>query len=229
MEDVPNMSYFLFKPDAEKKFGEMREYIENKFPKVRYFAVTNWSDTIKKLYYKHYETKGEKFSDMFEPFLASVNELYGNYAIIAVVKDDDIPKEELVKRVFETKQTLRNKYSKPESLGIISNTASMPEVKQHRRILNKVEVTDFEGKRKKTKYMNGPGEYRIHFLNYIHSPDDSTEENDKEMLILAENNLLSAKNLMTKEQIDFVSKYKTFEIVGEYAKTKQVAEGPELD
>lgn len=214
--EIPNISYFLFKPDSEKKFGEMREYIEKNFQAVIYFAVEDWEKTIKILYKKHYDYKGDAFADSYESFLAVMRNLYGKHAIIAVVQDKRCSKAELVNRVFNTKKFLRNKYCKPNAIGLISNTAVLPEVKQKRRIKNNIKIVDINGRENKLKSMASVGEYRLHFLNFLHSPDDDVNENDNEIIMLLENDFLSTSKLMTEEDVNLVAKYKTYEIVSKY-------------
>ena len=49
-----NISYFIFKPEAEKKFEQMRNEVEKRFPKVQYYAVPDCVGTFRKLYKHHY-------------------------------------------------------------------------------------------------------------------------------------------------------------------------------
>lgn len=213
--DISNISYLLFKPEAEKHFGEMREYIEKNFQKVKYFAVLDWQNIIKKLYHKHYEEKGDSFSDMLEALLASQKELYGTNAIIALVKDDTIKKEELIQKVYDTKRYLRSIYSKPRAVSIVSNANEL-QIPQKRKIKNRVKIIGEDGTEKKFKWMDLPGIYRIQFLNYIHSPDPCVQTNDEEIRILQQEGNLTKRFLMSREDVNFASKYKTFEIAENY-------------
>lgn len=212
---ISNISYFLFKPESEKCFGKMRKYIEQNFQKVKYFAVPDWQDVIKKLYHKHYENKGEKFGDMLESLLAIQNELYGSNAIVALIKDDRTSKDELLKKIYNTKIYLRNTYSKPNAISIISNADEL-DIPQKRKIKNRVKIIDENCKEKKFKCMNQPGNYRIQFFNYIHSPDPCIETSDEEIEILKKAEVLTRKKLISKNDIDFIAKYRTFEILKKY-------------
>lgn len=213
--EVSNISYFLFKPESEKCFGKMRKYIEENFQKVRYFAVPDWQNTIKKLYYKHYENKGEKFGDMLEALLAVQKELYGSNAIVALVRDNDVSKEELLQRVYDTKIYLRNIYSKPSAISIVSNADEL-QIPQKRKIKNSIKIVDEKGEEKRFKGMNQLGNYRIQFLNYIHSPDPCAKTSDEEIEILKNEKILTKQCMISKEDIDLISKYKTFEIIENY-------------
>lgn len=228
---ISNIGYLLFKPESEKHFSEMRQYIENNFEKVQYFAVLDWQHIIRKLYHKHYEEKGESFEDMLEALLESVNQLYGNNAIIALVKDTSVEKDKLVKRVYQTKKHLRNLYSKPNAISIISNSDELG-IHQHKKIKNKIKIIDENGEEKRFKCMNLPGNYRIQFLNFIHSPDDSVKENDEELTILQQEGILSRRFLMSKEDVDLVGQYKTFAITEKYRQTeerKSITDSNELE
>lgn len=51
-------SYLLIKPDGIRFIDEICDEIEERYQSVRYYAVEDFEEIIKKLYHKHYEKKG---------------------------------------------------------------------------------------------------------------------------------------------------------------------------
>ena len=167
---------------------------------------------------------------MFEAFMRGICELYGNYAILALVCDNTISREELVKRVYQTKINLRNKYSKPSLVGIVTNSDQFEnaEIKPKRKLRNKIKMIDFTGKSKKPKYMGSIGEYRLHYMNLIHSPDPDIQTTDEEIRILVENDCLRNNLIMSRDDVDIAGFYRTFGVVRKYdvpAKPKRKIDG----
>ena len=99
-------SYFIVKPDGIRYLDDICQTIEGKFPSVRYYAIQDFKGTIKSLYHKHYERKGNNFAESFDAFLYGLSELFGNESILILVADGERPYQELMQSVFDTKQEL---------------------------------------------------------------------------------------------------------------------------
>lgn len=193
-------SYFIVKPDGIRFLNDICQTIEGKFPRVRYYAIEDFSGTIKKLYHKHYERKGEKFGESFEAFLYGINELFGNESILILVADEKKPYQQLMQTVFETKQELRSKYVN-NKVGIITDYGQ----KRDRF----VRVLTQNGQQKKPRIMVGPGNYRISDMNIIHSPDPDLESTLDELKILLSSHVIDDKNLITEDMLNQMRKYRT--------------------
>ena len=117
-------SYFLVKPDGIRFLPEIIEQLESEFQSIRYFKVEDFSQTIKSLYYKHYEKKGNQFAQAYEQYLYGLNELFGNQALVALVSNQE--KEnytDFCKRVLDLKIKIRNEYAN-NNVGVITNFAN---------------------------------------------------------------------------------------------------------
>lgn len=193
-------SYFIVKPDGIRFLNDICETIEGKFPIVRYYAIEDFKGTIKKLYHKHYERKGEKFAESFDAFLYGINELFGNESILILVADAKRPYEELMQSVFDTKQELRNRYIN-NNVGIITDYGQKGK--------DFVRVLTPSGQQKKPRIMIGPGNYRISDMNIIHSPDPELETTLDELKILLSTHVIDDKNLITGQMINQMRKYRT--------------------
>lgn len=193
-------SYFLVKPDGIRFLDDLCQIVESRFGNVRYYAVEDFEATIKKLYHKHYETKGKKFSDSFDAYLYGLRELFGNETVLMLVSDSDKSYEELMQGVFNTKNEIRQKYVN-NKVGIVTNHGN--ENESFIRFLSQT------GVEKKPRIMNELGNYRISDLNTIHSPDPSFEDTITELQILASAGIIDDKNLITKSMLDNMRRYRT--------------------
>lgn len=193
-------SYFIVKPDGIRFLDNICETIEGKFSKVRYYAIQDFKGTIKKLYHKHYERKGDKFGESFEAFLYGIGELFGNESILILVADEKRPYQQLMQTVFETKQELRNKYVN-NKVGIVTDYGQKRD--------KFIRFFTQNGEQKKPRIMMGAGSYRISDMNIIHSPDPDLETTLDELKILLSLHVIDDKNLITEDMLKRMRRYKT--------------------
>lgn len=66
---------------------------------------------------------------------------------------------------------------------------------------------------RKSSKISGEGIFKFHTLSYIHSPDDNEEKILRELNILQKLRILSKNNEISKEELDMIKKYKTYEIL----------------
>lgn len=168
-------SYFIIKPDGMRFLGDICDTIEQRYQSVRYYAIEDYEDIIKKLYYKHFQNKGETFAKSFESYLYGLTELFGNYGILALVADTTSTYEELMQSVHDTKFKIRNKHVN-NSVGIVTNHGEGQK--------NYIRFISEEGKEQQPRIMKGLGTHRISDINIIHCPDPSKEDTLKELSIL---------------------------------------------
>ena len=69
------------------------------------------------------------------------------------------------------------------------------------------------GNLRKSSKKSGEGIFKFHTLSYIHSPDDNEEKILRELNILQKLRILSKNNEISKEELDMIKKYKTYEIL----------------
>ena len=139
-------SYFIIKPDGIKYFPEIKSTIEEEMgqgPSIRFFKIEKFDETIKKLYYKHFEK--ENFKKSYEQYLAASKSLFGNLGILIVVA---IPKtscsKEFFDKVLEIKYKIRNQLIDPNVCAISNNTNSSDK--------NRVQIIDENGEEKKQRF-----------------------------------------------------------------------------
>lgn len=193
-------SYFIVKPDGIRYLDDICQTIEGKFPSVRYYAIQDFKGTIKSLYHKHYERKGNNFAESFDAFLYGLSELFGNESILILVADGERPYQELMQSVFDTKQELRKKYVN-NKIGIVTNYGKGRN--------NFIRLLTRSGNEKKPRIMSEIGSYRISDMNTIHSPDPDLETTLDELKILLDKEVIHDKNLITTPMLDQMRRYKT--------------------
>ena len=170
-----NYSYFIIKPDGIRFLNNICSIIENSYEGVRYYAIDDFSDVIKRLYYKHFEKKGDKFAKSFEAYLYGLREFFGNYGILALVADSKREYTDFAQSVYSTKLRIRSEYAN-NNIGIVTNYGDGQK--------NKIKIVDVEGKESNPRIMDELGNHRISDVNIIHCPDPSKEDTLKELSIL---------------------------------------------
>ena len=193
-------SYFIVKPDGIRYLDDICNTVEKKFPTVRYYAIEDFKGTIKNLYHKHYDRKGNKFAESFEAFLYGLSELFGNEAILILVADGKRPYQDLMQSVFDTKQEIRTKYVN-NKIGIVTNFGKSRN--------NFIRLLTRNGNEKKPRIMSEAGSYRISDMNTIHSPAPVLKETLDELKILLDTEVIHDKNLITTPMLDNMRKYRT--------------------
>ncbi len=194
-----NYSYFLVKPDGIRYLDEICENIETKYQRIKYYAVNDFEKIIKKLYHKHYEQKGEKFSKAINSYLYALKEIFGNETVLILVADNRYTYEELAQSVFNTKMEIRKKYIN-NNIGLVTNYGDR---KEYIRFLSQT------GEASSPRIMNQLGSYRINDMNIIHSPDNMKSATLDELKILIDSGIIDDKNLITYDMIKMMKKYRT--------------------
>ena len=193
-------SYFMIKPDGMRFLDNICDTIEQRYSSVRYYAVDDYIEITKKLYYKHYQNKGEKFAKSFDAYLYGLTELFGNQAIMILVADHNRNFEELTQSVYDTKNEIRDKYVN-HNIGIVTNYGNGNQ--------NYIKFISEEGKEETPRIMKELGNHRISDMNIIHSPDANKEETLKELNILSQAGILDDKNRILLDMMQQMRKYQT--------------------
>ncbi len=193
-------SYFIIKPDGMRFLDNICDTIEQRYQNVKYYAIEDYADIIKKLYYKHYEERGEKFAKSFDSYLYGLTELFGNYGIMVLVADETTEYDELVHNVNQTKFEIRDRFVN-NNIGIVTNYGDGEQ--------NYIRFVSEEGKEKTLRIMKQLGRHRISDLNIIHSPDDSKEATLRELNILSQQGIIADKNMIMEEMMRQMRKYQT--------------------
>lgn len=193
-------SYFVIKPDGIRFLDDICNTIEQKYQNIKYYAIEDFETTIKRLYHKHFEKKGEKFEKSFQAYLYGVRELFGNYAIMVLVADSTREYEELMQSVYRTKFEIREKYVN-NNIGIVTNYGDVQK--------NYVKIISEDGTEQTPRIMNTLGTHRISDMNIIHCPDPNREDTLGELNILLQSGVIDDKNMIMQQMMQQMRKYQT--------------------
>ena len=201
-----NYSYFIVKPDGMRYIDDISKRIEEEFESVIYYNVEDFNSITKKLNYKNYINKGEKFKKSFSSYLYGLNQIFGNKGLLILLGESRISQEELAKKVYNLKMELREKFVN-NNIGIATNY-NVEETKNK----NYIKLISENGEQKKPRILNELGNHRINDLNIIHSPDPDVEDTLTELKIIVGNDLIKEENRIIPEIMNKINKYKTLNI-----------------
>ncbi len=201
-----NYSYFIVKPDGIRYLDEICKEIEKEFESIIYYTIDDFYDITKKLNFKNYEEKGEKFAKSFESYLYGERQIFGNKGLLVLIGDRRMSQQELADKVFQMKLDLRSKYQN-DNIAIATNY-EQEEVDEK----NYLKIISETGEQKDPRVLKGLGNHRISDLNTIHSPSPTIEDTVLELRILDEENIITEQNRIIPEIMEKIKKYNTLNI-----------------
>lgn len=119
--------YLMLKPESQKKFPEIYDEIKRKkLGSIKLYGVTNWTSLSKELYENQLKTNSE-FETSFESLAYMINYLFGNEAIVVLIKNIYNNKN-FEKDILQFKREIREKYSESDKLYLLINLAKIKEI-----------------------------------------------------------------------------------------------------
>lgn len=119
--------YLMLKPESQKKFpdiyGEIRR---KKLGSIKLYGVTDWINLSRELY-KDQLKKNNEFKTSFMSLAYMINYLFGNEAIIVLIKNI-YSNENFEKDILNFKKEIREKYSESDKLYMLINIAKIKEI-----------------------------------------------------------------------------------------------------
>lgn len=197
-----NYSYFIIKPDGIRFINKIFEKFNENFNEIRFFRIENYESVIKKLYFRNYQTKGEKFAKSFEQYLQASRSIFGKEALLAIVADPNNNDYDIFRqKVYDIKMAIREEFM-DLNVCLVSNE-NIEESKNYIKIVN------LNGEEIKSIYSGKIGNYRINRLNVIHCPDTDLQSTCEELRILCDLGVINEKNLLGNKNIEELLKYGT--------------------
>lgn len=197
-----NYSYFIIKPDGIRFINKIFEKFNENFNEIRFFRIEDYESVIKKLYFRHYQTKGEKFANSFEQYLHASRSIFGKEALLAIVADPNNNDYDIFRqKVYDIKMSIR-KDLMDLNVCLVSNE-NIEESK------NYIKIVSLNGEEIKSIYSGKIGNYRINRLNVIHCPDTELQSTCEELKILCDLGVINEKNLLGNKNIEELLKYGT--------------------
>ena len=211
---MENYDYFMLKPESQRYFSEIINYIKEQNIQIdRFYKVNDWKNLSKKLYSEEFK-KSDDFETGFESLAYITDCLYGNNAIIAVIKpNEDEGYEQFTKKVLQIKREIRELYKKSDSFFFIGNPINMPIDAADKKVNGKIKLQDQNGNLQEVPKGHEDGMYQFHSFNYIHCPNANEGEIKREFEILCDTGVLVPENIVSDEAVEQIGKYKSFNVM----------------
>ena len=119
--------YLMLKPESQKKFPDIYDEIRRKkLGSIKLYGVTDWINLSRELYKDQLKTNNE-FKTSFMSLAYMINYLFGNEAIIVLIKNI-YSNENFEKDILNFKKEIREKYSESDKLYMLINIAKIKEI-----------------------------------------------------------------------------------------------------
>ena len=119
--------YLMLKPESQKKYPEIYDKIQrSKLGSIKLYGVIDWTNLSKELYENQLKTNSE-FETSFESLAYMINYLFGNEAIVVLIKNI-YGNENFEKDILKFKKEIREKYSESDKLYLLINLAKVKEI-----------------------------------------------------------------------------------------------------
>ena len=162
---MKNYDYFMLKPESQRYFSEIINYIKNQNIEIEnYYIVNDWKNLSKQLYSEEFK-KNEGFETGFESLAYITDCLYGNNAIILTIKPNRTETyKQFTEKVLQIKKEIRNIYKKSDSFFFIGNTLNMPINENEKKINGTIKLEDCERKNTRSTKRKGKRDVSISFF-----------------------------------------------------------------
>ncbi len=206
---MENLDYFMLKPESQRYFSEILDYIQKQNIEIKqFYKVHDWKNLSKLLYSREFENN-EEFRTGFESLSYITDSLYGNNAIILIIKPSvDMEEKEFAEKVVKIKKEIRDIYKKSDRFFLIGNALNMPINDNDKKINGTIKIQDASGSLQEVPKGNEKGMYQFHSFNYVHCPDEAQVQ--REFQILNEKGILNEENMISAGEIEEIKKYKSF-------------------
>lgn len=140
---MEKLDYFMLKPESQRYFSEILDYIQKQNIEIKqFYKVHDWKNLSKQLYSREFENN-EEFRTGFESLSYITDSLYGNNAIIIVIKPStDMDEKQFAEKVLHIKKEIRNIYKKSDRFFLIGNALNMPINAESKKINGTIKIQD---------------------------------------------------------------------------------------
>lgn len=116
--------FLMLKPESQKRFPEIYDEIQkSKLGSIKLYGVNDWTNLSKELYTNQLKTNSE-FETSFESLAYIINYLFGNKAIVVLIKNI-YNNENFEKDILKFKKKIREKYSESDKIYFLINLAKL--------------------------------------------------------------------------------------------------------
>ena len=205
--------YLMFKPESQKNFSKIFNLmLEEKFELCGFYHVNDWKSLSEKLYRSQLENQHFKVS--FESLAYIINELFGNDAVICLIKENkEIEEQRFYEKVLAFKKRIRERFCKADQIYLVANIDKMPINRNGISNNGKLMLQSGNGTIKPITRCQEDGLFKFHSLSYIHCPDSDKEVVLNELHLLYKEGIIDKSNEISKESIEKIMQYATFSVL----------------
>ena len=215
--------YLMFKPESQRNFQKITDLmIEEGFEICGLYHVADWKNLSKKLYNDQFSSN-QHFKVSFESLAYIINDLFGNDAIVAVVKGNNgLDEQQFYDKVLKFKKMIRKKFCKTDQIYLVANIDKMPINRDG--IINNgtLKLKSSNGVIKSISRCPEDGLYKFHSLSYIHCPDPDKKVVFNELYLLYKEKIFDKSNEISKKELEEIMHYSTFKVLQSRNKISEI-------
>ena len=206
--------YLMFKPESQRNFQKIMDLmLEEGFEICGLYHVPDWKSLSEKLY-KGQLNSNQHFKVSFESLAYIINDLFGNDAIVDVVKGNNgLDEQQFYEKVLEFKKTIRKKFCKADQIYLVANIDKMPINRDGISNNGTLKLKSSNGVIKSISRCQDEGLYKFHSLSYIHCPDPDKEVVFNELYLLYKEKIFDKSNEISKKNLEKIMYYSTFKVL----------------
>lgn len=203
-----NSSYIMIKPDGLRYLNQIeRMVLQGGFEINGRYSVTNWEKVAHKVYEKCIRERDELFEKEFLCHIWLNKYLFGNYAIVLILKKDKCYDKILLEEIMKVKSRIRTNFNASKNgtfiIALDMKKIDIPSESIERGYLSiatEDEIKVFDST------ISQKGMFNSFFLQYVHCPDANIEDAKNELGILCDMNVISFENKINDDEWNMMKK-----------------------
>lgn len=192
----------MVKPDGLRYLLEIEQMIiASGFKICGRYSVYNWEVVAKQIYEKSISEHDELFEKEFYGHIWLNKYLFGNYAIVLLLKFQDFEDRRLLERIMEMKLRIRRRFNASKN-GTFIVALDMNRINLSSNLIpssNLVLQTE-NGIMTFDNNISQCGKFSSFYFQYVHCPDPSVIDAQNELNILKRLGVISVHNLICNEE-----------------------------
>lgn len=196
------ISYLMVKPDGLRHLLEIEQIITAEgFEICGRYSAYNWEEVAKQIYAKSLNEHGEVFEKEFLGHIWLNKYLFGNYAIVILLRHTNLEGKQLLGKIMQLKLKIRKRFNASKN-GTFIVALDMNKINLSSDLIsssNLVLQTE-NGIMTFDDSISQCGKFSSFYFQYVHCPDPIVDEAQNELGILKRMEVISEYNLICDEE-----------------------------
>lgn len=196
------ISYLMIKPDGLRYLFEIEQLITTEgFEICGRYSVYNWEEVAKQIYAKSVSEHDEVFEKEFLGHIWLNKYLFGNYAIVILLRYNNLENKQLLEQIMRLKLKIRKRFNASKN-GTFIVALDMNKINLTSDLIsssNLVLQTE-NGIITFDDNISQCGKFSSFYFQYVHCPDPIVDEAQNELTILKRMAVISEHNLICDEE-----------------------------